>query len=421
MTAATMEKVYRLDDRRVRASAGSVLAYIAYRAYYEDGRCAWPSIETIAAACFIDERTVRRAIDQLIELDYLRVSEDQSWNVRDAETGQLKRRSYRSTVYDVLTENFRSVEAVDAERRRDRERCRAGVGESVVDVPDSRPVKMSGLENGPDSSADNLSAQTGQNVHQLTSDKQLPLPPTGVSPHGGTPTRDGEEDSKPGEQTDQEREDVTVVLEALHESRLRHGLVMRAPTRRDRRALASLIDRLAADGELDPVGLLCHRIIPQTATERPYWQARIDSGRRLARYFDELRNDNLVDQRNPRKQSEGRGGVTVRDCTTQGHAADCDHVLTVSESDWARSRCPSQSARRAFNDRLARLADEGADMQTLADALAAWMDERDHEAREAQQAREAEHARIREEVRRAREANGGSMFRPNPGRAGGAS
>ena len=58
-------------------------------------------------------------------------------------------------------------------------------------------------------------------------------------------------------------------------------------------------------------------------------------------------------------------------------------------------------------------------MQTLADALAAWMDERDHEAREAQQAREAEHARIREEVRRAREANGGSMFRPNPGRAGG--
>ena len=90
MTAATMEKVYRLDDRRVRASAGSVLAYIAYRAYYEDGRCAWPSIETIAAACFIDERTVRRAIDQLIELDYLRVSEDQSWNVRDAETGQLK-------------------------------------------------------------------------------------------------------------------------------------------------------------------------------------------------------------------------------------------------------------------------------------------------------------------------------------------
>lgn len=58
MTAGTAERVYRLRDGRVTPAMGAVLTYLAFRAYYEDGRCAWPSRDTIAAATFLSRRTV---------------------------------------------------------------------------------------------------------------------------------------------------------------------------------------------------------------------------------------------------------------------------------------------------------------------------------------------------------------------------
>lgn len=103
MTAGTLEKVYTLHDPRINGAAGAVLSYYAYRAYYADGRCAWPATETIAASCFLDKRTVIRARALLIELGYMRVSPDQTWNARDPETGEWKRKNNRTTVYDVLT------------------------------------------------------------------------------------------------------------------------------------------------------------------------------------------------------------------------------------------------------------------------------------------------------------------------------
>ena len=65
VTAGTVEKVYRLSDGRLTPVTGAVLAYYAYRAYYMDGRCAWPSLATVASACFCDEKTVRRALTRL--------------------------------------------------------------------------------------------------------------------------------------------------------------------------------------------------------------------------------------------------------------------------------------------------------------------------------------------------------------------
>lgn len=110
MTAGTVEKVYRLRDERLTPTMGAILAYYAYRAYYMDGRCAWPSIETVATACFCGTRTAYRAVTRLVELGYMRENPDQTWNARDPETGRMVRRGYRSKVYDVLVENFNRLD-----------------------------------------------------------------------------------------------------------------------------------------------------------------------------------------------------------------------------------------------------------------------------------------------------------------------
>ena len=166
MTAGTLEKVYRLDDPRLSATMGAVLAYYAYRAYYPDGRCAWPAVKTVAAACFCDEKTVRRALAGLCDMGYMRLSPDQTWNVRDAASGELKRKGYRSKVYDVLVENF----AVMADE---------GPSERAAEHAEDAGEK-----------AEN---QTGQNVHLLTIDQlTTPLSLRESSPQAGSaPRREG--------------------------------------------------------------------------------------------------------------------------------------------------------------------------------------------------------------------------------------
>lgn len=132
MTAGTVEKVYRLRDERLTPTMGAILAYYAYRAYYMDGRCAWPSIETVATACFCGTRTAYRAVTRLVELGYMRENPDQSWNARDPETGRLVRRGYRSKVYDVLVENFNRLDDEgQTERARDLE------GDTIPGVDDA--------------------------------------------------------------------------------------------------------------------------------------------------------------------------------------------------------------------------------------------------------------------------------------------
>ena len=60
----------------------AVLGYMAFRAYYADGRCAWPSIATISESIGYSERQVQRSLRDLEELGYVRRSPDQSWNAQ---------------------------------------------------------------------------------------------------------------------------------------------------------------------------------------------------------------------------------------------------------------------------------------------------------------------------------------------------
>lgn len=199
MTAGTVEKVYRLSDSRLTPVTGAVLAYYAYRAYYMDGRCAWPSLATVASACFCDEKTVRRALTRLCELGYMRVNPDQSWNARNPETGQLVRRGYRSKVYDVLIENFETL-ADEGRTERAREHAEHHRAEEPVNDarqtgqnvhPDETPLISTVSQTGQnvrsgksgENKVDIVSPRTGQNVHLPTSNQQSSPAPTGHPPH----------------------------------------------------------------------------------------------------------------------------------------------------------------------------------------------------------------------------------------------
>ena len=209
MTAGTAERVYRLRDGRVTPAMGAVLTYLAFRAYYEDGRCAWPSRDTIAAATFLSRRTVIRALGQLIDLGYVRENPNQQWNQMDPETGEWKRKGYRTVVYDVLVERFEHVEDVSAERVRDEQESCAGQGCQNV-TPDqtvgNTPI-CEGCQNvTPGSDApgrgDIATGQGCHNVTQPTNNQQLPPTPTGYPPASGENPE--QEDDRSGEDTGRE-------------------------------------------------------------------------------------------------------------------------------------------------------------------------------------------------------------------------
>ncbi len=198
MTAGTAERVYRLRDGRVTPAMGAVLTYLAFRAYYEDGRCAWPSRDTIAAATFLSRRTVIRALGQLIDLGYVRENPNQQWNQMDPETGEWKRKGYRTVVYDVLVERFEHVEDVSAERVRDERETAAGQGCQNV-TPDqtvgNTPIREGCQNVTPGSDAlgrgDIVTGQGCHNVTQPTNNQQLPPTPTGYPPASGGIPRTG--------------------------------------------------------------------------------------------------------------------------------------------------------------------------------------------------------------------------------------
>ncbi|WP_052118744.1 helix-turn-helix domain-containing protein [Bifidobacterium saguini] len=343
MTAGTLEKVYGLSDPRLTPAAGAVLAYYAYRSYYPDGRCAWPATAKVAESCFMDKKTVIRARDLLIELGYMRVAPDQTWNARDAETGEWKRKNNRTTVYDVLIENFHGVMDASEEGRAEREEERRETTETLQESSakprkkegqnvtprknGGKPTKrrggrMSPLANGhasePEPNGDILSSERGQNVTLLTNNQLVsPLPPSVASPRGGeshaetgnqttvenaTPQPEAETDdgswqtaetSDPGKAPARMRAEW--LLDRLEARRHAMGLTVRARSRRDLDAVTRLVERLDAAGE--DANTLMARILDH-ALESDWQAKRIDTGRRFARLFDQLRDDMTIDRRN---------------------------------------------------------------------------------------------------------------------------
>lgn len=362
VTAGTVEKVYRLSDSRLTPVTGAVLAYYAYRAYYMDGRCAWPSLATVASACFCDEKTVRRALTRLCELGYMRVNPDQSWNARNPETGQLVRRGYRSKVYDVLIENFETLaDEGRTERAREHAEChRAGepvndarqTGQNVHPAETSMISTVSqtgqnvrsGKSGG--SKVDIVSPRTGQNVHLPTSNQQSSPVPTGHPPtnrdeatdSGGRKQRSASQPIRRQPVSEPVTHDVAGgdgtndVLDALARMRSALGLETPEPTRRDRRAVGSLLERIRKRDTGGGQALAEDEMLRVVAwmPSNTFWLRRVMTGRALAANWPDIVNDYAVDLIDKQRAYEAQ---TVERDKPQAerrphqHTWLCSHVL----------------------------------------------------------------------------------------------
>ncbi|MDD6087540.1 MAG: helix-turn-helix domain-containing protein, partial [Bifidobacterium boum] len=327
MTAGTVEKVYRLSDSRLTPVTGAVLAYYAYRAYYMDGRCAWPSLATVASACFCDEKTVRRALTRLCELGYMRVNPDQSWNARNPETGQLVRRGYRSKVYDVLIENFETL-ADEGRTERAREHAEHHRAEEPVNDarqtgqnvhPDETPMISTVSQTGQNvrsgksggNKVDIVSPRTGQNVHLPTSNQQSSPAPTGHPPtnrdeatdSGGRKQRSTTPLIRRQSVPESTAHDVgggdgaNDVLDALARMRSALGLETPEPTRRDRQAVGSLLERVRKRDTGGEWALAEDEMLRVVAwmPSNTFWLRRVMTGRALAANWPDIVNDYAVD------------------------------------------------------------------------------------------------------------------------------
>lgn len=408
MTAGTAEKVFRLRDKRLKPAAALVLIHLAYRAHYEDGRYAWPSLESIAQACFISRASVARGLEQLKELGYVRVSPNQRWNEYDAETGEWRRKSYRTTVYDVLTENFRDVVSPSEERCAD---------EAVMDmdpvgeVGEGSQFETSHFETPEDARGLNLHGLPSQSATQITKEQQLPPTPTGCPPASGESPK--QEDDRSGEDTGKEPGaapaadaggDARRVCAHLAEARRMASLTCPDATKRDLRSVARLLERVRAAGVADPVARACSAVDwAMGAAGGGYWRRRLRSGRRLADGWDELVDDMTL-ARDPSATSPAGSSCSA------GHRVDCEHVRAVGEVAEFRERYPVFSARHAHDRRLAELADQGLSQAELRMVLRGLLRE-DAQAQRVQAEQAArDRARVQHELAEARARNGGSMF-----------
>lgn len=420
MTAGTAERVYRLRDGRVTPAMGAVLTYLAFRAYYEDGRCAWPSRDTIAAATFLSRRTVIRALGQLIDLGYVRENPNQQWNQMDPETGEWKRKGYRTVVYDVLVERFEHVEDVSAERVRDE--LESGAGQGCHNVTPDKTVGNTPIREGcqnvtPGADAlgrgDIVTGQGCHNVTQPTNNQQLPPTPTGYPPASGESPE--QEDGRSGEDVgvvsgvdpaDDASGDARRVCAHLAGARRAAGLTCPDATKRDLVAVARLLERLRAGGVADPVARVCSMVDwAMGAAGGEYWRRRLRSGRRLADGFDELVDDMTL----AGNRSAAQPSSSAASCDG-GHREDCAHVRAVGEAGEFREQYPVFSARHAHDGRLAELADQGLSQAELRMVLRGLLRE-DAQAQRVQAEQAArDKARVQQELAEARARNGGSMF-----------
>ncbi len=409
MTAGTAEKVFRLRDKRLKPAAALVLIHLAYRAHYEDGRYAWPSLDSIAQACFISRASVARGIEQLKALGYVRVSPNQRWNEYDATTGEWRRKSYRTTVYDVLTENFHDVASPSEERCAD---------EAVMDMDPAGEVvegsqnETSQIETPEDARGLNLHGLPSQSATQITKEQQLPPTPTGYPPASGESPE--QEDGHNGEDAGvasgvdpavDAGGDVRRVCAHLAGARRAAGLTCPDAMKRDLVAVARLLERLRAAGVADPVARVCSVVDWAMGLGGDWWRRRLRSGRRLADSWDELVDDMTLAQ----NRSTAQPSPSAASCGG-GHREDCEHVRGVGEAAEFRERYPVFSARHAHDAHLAELADQGLSQAELRMVLRGLLRE-DAQAQRVQAEQAArDRARVQRELAEARARNGGSMF-----------
>lgn len=411
MTAGTAERVYRLRDERVKPAMGAVLAYLAFRAYYEDGRCAWPAVDTIAAATFLSRRTVIRALGQLVELGYVRENPNQEWNRMDPETGEWKRKGRRTVVYDVLVENFTRVEDVSAERLADERPAEDGQArehDASAETVGIKPI-VEGCQNvtpetGGPCRGDIVTGQGCQNVTQPTNNQQLPPTPSGYPPAGGeSPAMMEASDGSDDGTQDAFEADARRLCDRLAQVRRAMSLTSPRATKRDVRAMVRLLTRLQVAGVVDPADRVADAVDWVMGRDGGYWRRRLRCGRRLSESWDELVDDMTLDG----WHSAGQTAVAGSACAA-GHREDCEHVRRIGETP-EFTRYPFQ-ARHAHDRRLAALADSGLGEDELRDTLRGLLREDERSRRERLERKERETARIQQELAAERARRGGSMF-----------
>lgn len=343
MTAGTLEKVYRLNDPRLSPTMGAVLAYYAYRSYYMDGRCAWPSLGTVAKACFCDEKTVRRALAGLCEIGYMRLSPDQSWNVRDTTTGEFKRKGYRSKVYDVLVENF-AVMGDEGASERAEEMVEGQTGQNVHSGENvgNKPIPQTGQNVRPQRRGDNKSGHPvpPDRSECPTTNKRPtnnPSLPTGDLPASGK--RPLEVETRERNHGDGEAGTVAAHLASV---RSKLALTTSEPTKRDIAKASRLVTKVAkANGDDYTAALTFILAVIDWLPANTYWLSRVDSARRLADNWDGIANDWTIEQidRQRKRDAEARDRDLKSNPATRPayeptrrtqrhlHSFACEHVL----------------------------------------------------------------------------------------------
>lgn len=370
------------------ATARLVLIALADRCQ-PDGRSAWPTVDTLMLEAHTSESSVKRALKALEETGCIRRGNQKlaQWD----EHGNYVPDPYRSVVWECCMNV--TLEHVSEKPGRQARAERAERLESV-DATDGakgagfRGVKMTPLDD--DGQARGVTSDTSRGVTSDTpivrtnTSKQIsPLPPTEASPRTGE-SRDGknqtahiieaasapDEANRPMGEPDDERwqdagpepeERVPAgirarwILDRLENRRAAMGLTPKPAGRRDTDAVTRLVERLDAAGEPDTSGLM-ERVLDH-ALDNGFQAKRVDTGRRFARLFDELRDDLTCDQRTLERRRREHADAS------QPTGSD------TGESRPAEPESYETRARRMLADRIGADADGPTAIRALADRL----------------------------------------------------
>ncbi|NEG89818.1 helix-turn-helix domain-containing protein [Bifidobacterium aerophilum] len=405
MTTYTMVWVQK-HVHDVRNSTKTVLAYLAFRAHFDDGTASWPSIATIAADCGIDERTVQRAIKELVDKGYLELGQ-QGFSAFNPKTGKQVRADRRSVVWNVILKDS-GIEAEDVEETSERGivSCvrharkaaarRAAVdetsdeagpngseplpdkmspredvrsGQNVTPCPTSNDVDNSGVSDILSKKPDKMSPNNTSNIHN-------PSAPTGHLPaSGATPIEDGI--PQPGETPidpdgsyadpgfdagadgpvewvesfdDADALDAAIVdadavagrVLASLESLRRHEGLTTRPANAADRQAVAALARRLSGDGVPSPESLMLDVLAY-ATLHDWHAKHVDSGRRFARAFDSLRNDMAVDDRSAGRRCS-RDGQSA-DVRSQSPAAPQSRPTPVPPDHRPRTVDPARSER----------------------------------------------------------------------------
>lgn len=369
------------------ATARLVLIALADRCQ-PDGRSAWPTVDTLMLEAHTSESSVKRALKALEETGCIRRGNQKlaQWD----EHGNYVPDPYRSVVWECCMNV--TLEHVSEKPGRQARAERAERLESV-DATDGakgagfRGVKMTPLDD--DGQARGVTSDTSRGVTsdtpiERTNTKQITLlPPTEASPRTGE-SRDGknqtahiieaasapDEANRPMGEPDDERwqdagpepeERVPAgmrarwILDRLENRRAAMGLTPKPAGRRDTDAVTRLVERLDAAGEPDTSGLM-ERVLDH-ALDNGFQAKRVDTGRRFARLFDELRDDLTCDQRTLERRRREHADAS------QPTGSD------TGESRPAEPESYETRARRMLADRIGADADASTAIRALADRL----------------------------------------------------